>query len=74
MQAYSKLETQDKPLYNSPTQYTMKNRNNFVYCRCGHTLEFWHGETKILCNWCGTFVFKNKKEEFKSKMKERLKK
>ena len=57
-------------LYDQPTKFTMKEQDNMTHCKCcGHTVEFWHGENKVLCNWCNHWVYKNKKEEFKYKMK-----
>jgi ribosomal protein S27E len=61
-------------LYEKPTLYTLTRRENQVKCKCGHTVEFWHGENKVLCNWCGDYVFKSKLEEIKHRMKGRLKK
>jgi NADH pyrophosphatase NudC (nudix superfamily) len=73
MQAYSKLEKQTNKLYDKPTEYTMKDRGNTVYCKCGHTVEFWHSENKELCNWCGNYVFKTQKNEFEYRLNEKMK-
>lgn len=43
-------------------------------CKCGHKVIIPEWVDKQLCKYCGTYVFKNKKEEFKYRMKERLKK
>lgn len=40
--------------------------------RCDH-LVIVKGD-KALCDYCGHYIFKNSKEEFKYRMKERLKK
>lgn len=65
----------ERRLYDQPTKFTMKERDNKVECKhCGHTVEFWHGENKILCNWCNYWVYKNKKIEFEYKMKGLLRK
>ena len=75
MQAYSKTDKQDTITYEKPTEYTMKERDNFVYCpKCKHTVEWWTNDNKVLCQWCGNYVFKTKKDEFNYRMKERLKK
>ena len=43
-----------------------------VYCKkCGHSMVICKQE-KALCEWCGHWVFKNEKAEFKYRMKERL--
>ena len=68
MRSYSKLDKETQ-LYEKPTNYTMTKRENYVKCKCGKTVEFWHGESKVLCTWCGNYVFKNDKEEFNYKMK-----
>lgn len=74
MKAYSEIEKQDKMLYEKPTQYTMKDRKNAVYCKnCGHTVEFKTNKDRELCTWCNNFVYKNKSIEFKYKMKGLLK-
>lgn len=45
-------------------------RNNAkVKCKCGHTLNMGF-QDKVICHWCGKYVFKNKKIEFEYRMKE----
>ena len=73
MKNYSRL-AKEKQLYDKPTKYTMANDKNHVKCQCGHTVEFWHGEDRILCNWCNRFVYRTPALEFKYKLKERLRK
>lgn len=73
MQSYSRLEKQDKKLYENPTNYT-KERDNYVKCKCGHSVDFWHGEDKVLCSWCGTYVFKDEIAAFKYRMTQQLNK
>ena len=68
------LQRQEVKLYDDPTEYTMKDRGNTVYCKCGHTVEFWTNENKVLCTHCNRFVFKTKKDEFDYRMKGMLKK
>ena len=43
-------------------------------CKCGHKVIIPKWVDKQICGWCGTYVFKNKKDEFEYRMKERLKK
>lgn len=48
--------------------------NNTYKCKCGHSVviyPFEHRKRK-LCSWCNRYVFINKEEEFKYKLKERL--
>lgn len=43
-----------------------------VYCKdCGHSMIIAKQE-KALCSWCGHWVFKDKKVEFKYRLKEQL--
>lgn len=69
------IQKQDVMLYDKPTEFTMKTRDNEVYCpKCKHTVEFWTNSNKELCTWCGKYVFKTKKDEFEYRMKGILKK
>lgn len=49
------------------------------YCECGHSMIIPAWVEKIPCNWCGRYVFRDKeteqkyrKQEFKNKMKEKM--
>lgn len=42
-------------------------------CKCGHRVVIKYNETKKICSWCQNYVFKNDQEEFKYRMKERIK-
>lgn len=48
-------------------------QNYVVRCPCGHSLIFTSKKDRILCNWCGQYVYKDKKAKYKYKMKELLK-
>lgn len=37
--------------------------DNTIKCKCGHSLFF--KRNRMLCTWCGRFVFKDEREEFK---------
>ena len=39
-------------------------------CKCGHKVTIFK-EKKKLCTWCGRYVYKDKKMEFKDRLKER---
>lgn len=44
-----------------------------VLCsNCGHSELMFHD--KCICSWCGSYVYKNKKVEFKEKMKREMRK
>jgi ribosomal protein S27E len=46
-----------------------------VRCKkCGWGRIFVGGYTRLICKNCGSYVFKNDKEEFKYRVKERLNK
>lgn len=66
----------EKRLYDNPSEFIEKgrlNNPNVKKCTCGHTVEFWYGENRIICRWCGNYVFRNKKEEFLYRLKSKLK-
>ena len=42
-------------------------------CKCGHRVVIPKRTDKMLCSWCGYYVFRNKKDEFKCRMKEKIK-
>lgn len=43
--------------------------NSAIKCPiCGHSTHFLR-TNKVICNWCGNYVFKNKKVEFEHKLK-----
>ena len=46
---------------------------NRYYCKCGHSVVISPINNKKLCTHCGIWIFKNKKDEFIYRMKERLK-
>ena len=58
----------------NPDKYIEKSVNNRVKCKCGKSIEFWTNNRKVVCQWCGNYVFKTKKDEFEYRMKERLRK
>ena len=41
-----------------------------VYCKCGHGEVFYPFEkkNKKICSWCGYYVYKNKRIEFKDRL------
>jgi uncharacterized paraquat-inducible protein A len=45
--------------------------NNSIKCSCGHSILT--NKKKALCNWCGKYVYKDKKLEFQEKLKASLK-
>lgn len=43
-------------------------------CKCGHRVIITSKQDKNLCDWCGHWVFKNKKDEFMFRVKEKIRK
>lgn len=41
------------------------------YCKCGHSMYIFPMEhvNKKICSWCKNYVYVNKKEEFKDKLR-----
>ena len=44
-----------------------------VKCKCGHKMVLIHAD-KVICSWCGYYVYKDKKTEFKEMIKKCMKK
>ena len=42
-------------------------------CKCGHRVVIPKWVDKQLCDWCGSYVFKDKRSEFKYRIKEAIK-
>ena len=43
-------------------------------CKCGHSIIVPPHVDKVVCNWCGKYVFKNKKVEFEYRFRESMNK
>ena len=41
-------------------------------CRCGHRVIIPYNVDKQICSYCKRYVFKNKAEEFKYRVKEKM--
>ena len=42
-------------------------------CKCGHRVVIPKWVDKQLCDWCGRYVFKDKRSEFKYRIREAIK-
>ena len=42
-------------------------------CKCGHRVVIPKWVDKQLCDWCGRYVFKDKRSEFKYRIMEAIK-
>lgn len=56
----------------NPEKYANVLINARRKCNCGHTIVIPACVDMVLCNWCGNYVFKDKKTEFEFRMKERM--
>lgn len=54
-------------------KYTEEMHNHKYPCKCGHKVYIAWNKDKALCNWCGSYVFKSKEDEFRYRLKEKLK-
>lgn len=43
-------------------------------CKCGHTIMIPAFRDKILCDWCGHYVYRDEQAEFKDKLKQNINK
>ena len=57
-----------------PSKYMDKIADYTVKCKCGHSVIFPNKEDRIICGWCGHYVYKNDKARFKYKLKEEINK
>lgn len=54
-------------------KYTDELNKHKYLCSCGRKVYIDRKKEKAVCDWCGKYVFKNKIDEFKYRMKEKLK-
>lgn len=43
-----------------------------ITCKCGHRIIISPKHDYCICDWCGNYVFRDKKTEFKQKLKREL--
>ena len=60
-------------IYKEDTKKLNFYTRNSIKCKCGHT-NFLGSRDKIICSWCGSYVFRNRRIEFKHRIGELLKK
>ena len=41
-------------------------------CKCGHTVVIPNFVEKVLCSWCGRYVYRDEQSEFKDKLKQKI--
>lgn len=42
-------------------------------CKCGHTVYIENNRRRVLCGWCGNWIYKNDRDEFKDKLMMKIK-
>ena len=50
--------------------HTAITKNITKKCKCVHSVDVY--EKKKLCTYCGNYVFKNKEDEFKYRLNEKM--
>lgn len=64
----------DKMLTNAEYQRMTDEYDKVKYrCKCGYRVVIPVWQDKEICSCCGNYVFKDKREEFKYRMKEKIK-
>lgn len=58
---------------NEVKKYAEALQNATVKCSCGCSTTITNKYHRAICRWCGNMVYLDKKEEFKNRMKEKLK-
>lgn len=53
-------------------KYADEVQNHIYKCKCGHSVLIGRKHIKNICNWCGSSVYRNKKDEFIDRMETKL--
>lgn len=59
--------------FRGDTKWFRERVDNKVKCRCGHSMAFPYDKEKMVCSWCGRYVYKSKKIEFEETLKSKIK-
>ena len=64
-----------KPVLTVKEDITMMREYDKVKykCKCGHSVIIPVWVDKNVCDWCGNYVFRDKKKEFEYRVKEKMK-
>ena len=52
------------------TKYFTERTKFKKRCKCGHNVSISPLKEKVICSWCGNYIFNNKKDEFLYRFKE----
>lgn len=55
-------------------KYSSILQEHKIKCKCGHRMLIPYHVDKIICSWCGNYVYKNKRVEFKDKLSREIRK
>ena len=54
-------------------RYFRERTDNTVKCKCGHSVAMKPTTKKKLCTWCGNYIYREAKDEFKNILLRKLK-
>lgn len=54
--------------FRTDTTMFKKIQDRIKYCKCGHSILFQAQTKRIICSYCGNWVYNHKKDEFKDKL------
>lgn len=57
-------------LYDDDNKYFKEILKLKVMCKCGHNQLV--ASDKAICDWCGRWVYRDKKQEFRERVKEKI--
>lgn len=60
--------------YDIDTKILNNQTEDKILCKCGHRVLMSNRKKKIICSWCGNYVYKNKQIEFEEKLKSKINK
>ncbi len=49
-------------------RYTEEYNKVKYTCKCGRRVVIPYWRNKMLCSWCGNYVYRDKKDEFKERL------
>lgn len=58
--------------FKEDNRYFQERTNYKVKCKCGHTMTIRPTNKKKLCSWCGNYVYREAKDEFKNILLKKL--
>lgn len=56
----------------NPEKYANILTKSRIKCNCGHSIVIPACVDKVICSWCGNYVFKDKKTEFEYRINQEM--